>query len=89
MALGASRGDVRWMVVWQGLGLVAAGLGCGMTAAFFSSRLIATMLYGVPATAPPTVLAVALVLLGVAAVACLLPARRAIAISPIVALRAN
>jgi predicted permease len=89
MALGASRSDVRGMILRQGLGLVTTGLVGGTTAAFFFSRLMATMLYGVPATDPLTFLAVVLVLLGVAVVACLVPARRATTISPIVALRAN
>jgi ABC-type antimicrobial peptide transport system permease subunit len=89
MALGASRRDVRWLVLRQGFGLVAAGLGGGTIAALFLSRLMATLLYGVPATDPPTFLAVVLVLLGVAAVACLAPARRATSISPLVALHTN
>ncbi len=86
MALGASRGNVLWMIVRQGLGLVAAGLVLGTTAAFFLSELMTTLLYGVPPTDPLTFAAVVAVLLAVAACACLVPARRATSIDPITAL---
>jgi len=89
MALGASRHDVLWMVLRQGLGLVAVGLALGTTAALFLSQVMATMLYGVPPTDPLTFVAVVLVLLGVAAIACLVPARRATGISPVVALQST
>jgi predicted permease len=86
MALGASRSEVLWMVLRQGLGLVAVGLVIGVATAFFLSQLMTTLLYGVPPTDPLTFAAVVVVLLGVAALACLVPARRATGIDPLVAL---
>jgi predicted permease len=89
MALGAGRGDVLWMVLRQGLGLVGLGLAVGTAAAFSLSRLLSGVLYAVPPTDPLTFAAVVLVLLGVAALACLLPARRATSVSPVTALRSS
>jgi putative ABC transport system permease protein len=89
MALGADRRTVLWMVLRQGLQLVGVGLGLGVLASFALAHLMETLLYGVPATDPLTFIAVVLALLLVACVACLLPARRATAINPIIALRAN
>ncbi len=88
MALGAGRGDVLWMILRQGLGLVGAGLVLGTSAAFFLSTLMTTMLYGVPPTDPLTFGAVVLVLLAVTIGACLLPARRATSVNPVTALHA-
>ncbi len=88
MALGASRGDVLWMVLRQGLVLVGAGLALGTVAAVMLSRLMATVLYGVDSSDPLTYLAVVATLLGVAVLACLLPARRATSINPVTALHA-
>jgi ABC-type antimicrobial peptide transport system permease subunit len=89
MALGASRGAVLQMVLRQGLLLVLIGLALGTIAALFLVRLMKEVLYGISPTDPLTFLAVAAVLLAVAALACLLPARRATAVNPINALRAN
>jgi putative ABC transport system permease protein len=89
MALGASRGAVLQMVLRQGLLLVLIGLAMGTIAALFLVRLMKEVLYGISPTDPLTFLAVAAVLLAVAALACLLPARRATAVNPIAALRAN
>src|SRR5205085_5552356 len=89
MALGASRGAVLQMVLRQGLLQVLIGLAGGTIAALFLVRLMKEVLYGVSPTDPLTFLAVAAVLLAVAAFACLLPARRATAVNPIAALRAN
>ncbi len=89
MALGASRADVLWMVLREGLQLVALGLALGTIAAFFLSRLMTSVLFGVEPTDLPTFVAVVLVLLLVAAAACLLPARRATAVNPMQALRAS
>src|SRR4051812_16498023 len=89
MALGASRAAVLGMVLRQGLALVLCGLGGGTVAAFFLVRLMKEVLFQVSPTDPLTFLLVALVLLGVAVVACLMPARRATMVNPIVALRAN
>ncbi len=89
MALGASGGTVLWMVLRQGLGLVALGLAVGATAAFFLTRLMTAVLFGVPPTDPLTFLVVIAVLLAVAIVACIAPARRATGVNPVVALRAT
>ena len=89
MALGASRADVLWMVLRHGLGLVVLGLVLGTIAASFLTHLMAGVLYAVPPTDPFTFAAVVVVLLLVAVAACLLPARRATAINPMVALRAS
>jgi putative ABC transport system permease protein len=89
MALGASRGAVLKMVLRQGLTLVVLGLAGGTIGAFFLARLMKEVLYGVSPTDPITFLAVTVVLLSVAMVACLMPARRATMVDPITALRAN
>jgi predicted permease len=89
MALGASRGAVLVMVLRQGLTLVLLGLAGGTIGALFLVHLMKEVLYGVSPTDPLTFLAVAAVLLVVAAVACLMPARRATMVNPITALRAN
>ncbi|MFL6518934.1 MAG: FtsX-like permease family protein [Chthoniobacterales bacterium] len=77
------------MVLRQGLLLVLIGLAMGTIAALFLVRLMKEVLYGISPTDPLTFVAVAAVLLAVAALACLLPARRATAVNPIAALRAN
>ncbi len=87
MAMGAERGAVMRMILGQGLGLVLAGLALGILGATVLSRLIERLLFGVPATDPLTYAAVAVLLLAVAAIACLLPARRAASVDPLVALR--
>jgi predicted permease len=89
MALGASRSEVLRMVLQQGLKLVILGLALGTIAAYFLTRLMTGILYAVPPGDPLTFAAVEAVLLAVAALACLLPARRATAINPMVALRAS
>jgi putative ABC transport system permease protein len=68
-----------------GQALAGLALGLGLAAGF--SRLVATFLYGVPPTDAPTYEGVAVVLVGVALLACYLPARRAAKIDPIIALR--
>jgi predicted permease len=89
MALGASRSSVLRMVLGQGLRLVGLGLAIGITVAFFLSRLIAGILFNVPPTDPATFATVAAVLIVVAIGACVIPARRATSINPVVALRAS
>ena len=87
LALGAGRSDIVRMVLRQGLRLAIAGVGVGLVAALLAARLIAGVLYGVRASDPVTFAAVALVLVGVGALACYLPARRAVQVDPMVALR--
>ena len=89
MALGARPGDVLRMVVRGGLGLAAGGVALGILAGAFATRALGKLLYDVPALDPLTFAAVAMLLLGVAALACLLPARRAARIDPMVALRSE
>jgi putative ABC transport system permease protein len=89
MALGASRAAVLGMVLRQGLTLVGLGLAGGTVVALFLVRLMKEVLYGVSPTDPITFVVVAATLIGVAAVACLMPARRATMVNPITALRAN
>ena len=88
MALGATPRDVRALVVRQGVTLAVAGAGLGASAALALSSLLASMLYGVTATDPATYGVVALALVAMALAASWLPARRATAIDPMVALRA-
>jgi len=87
MALGASPTDVLRRVLTHGLALVAAGVGIGIVGALAASRLLASFLFGVKPTDPATYAAVALVLLLTAGVASYLPARRAMRIDPVAALR--
>jgi predicted permease len=89
MALGATAREVRGMVVRQGVMLAVVGVVVGLGAAFALSRLLGTLLYGVSASDPATYIVVAAVLLGVAALASYLPARRASAIDPMESLRAE
>jgi predicted permease len=87
LALGASGRDVLRLIVGQGMLLVATGAVVGAVASLASSRIAAGLLFGVGATHPPTYILAALVLLVVALIACLIPARRAMRIDPLLALR--
>ncbi|MEP7383851.1 MAG: FtsX-like permease family protein, partial [Gemmatimonadota bacterium] len=89
MAIGAARGEVVGMVMRQGLALVAIGGAVGLAAAFGVARLIRSVLYGSGAMDPLTFVAVPLVLVGVAALAIWIPARRAASIDPVLAMRAD
>jgi ABC-type antimicrobial peptide transport system permease subunit len=82
MALGARAGEVRRLVVWQGLRPVTLGLACGMPAAIAAGRLVRTLLFGVSPTDGLTLGAVAAGLALVAALACLMPAHSAARIDP-------
>ena len=87
LALGATGGDVRRMVIAQGLRPVLVGLAVGIAAALASGRLLSSMLFGVSPRDPWTIAAVAVVLTAVATVACYIPARRSTRIHPLEALR--
>ena len=87
MALGASPRDVLRMVIGQGLLPVAAGVVIGAAASFGLTRLVASQLYGVKPTDPATFFGATALILVVAVLACCIPARRAMRVDPIVALR--
>jgi predicted permease len=87
IALGAQRNDVLRLVLGEGARMATIGVAIGLAAAFVLTRRMNEMLYGVSATDPLTFAGVAVVLLGVALLACYIPARRAMRVDPIVALR--
>ena len=89
MALGAERSRLVAMVLAEGVGLAAVGIVLGLAAAIGAGRFIASYLYGVAATDPVTLAAVSLTLGGVAVLASCVPARRATAVDPILALRSD
>jgi predicted permease len=86
-ALGAETGDVMMMIVGEALRLATVGIAVGVAASLAVTRLIAGLLFGVSATDPVTFVAVAAMLGGVAFIAACIPARRAIKVDPMVALR--
>jgi ABC-type antimicrobial peptide transport system permease subunit len=87
LALGAQSRDVLWMVVKQGSVLIGLGLAIGLLGAYAATRVIASLLFGVTAKDPVTFAAVALLLGGVALLACYVPAWRATKVDPMEALR--
>jgi len=87
MALGATKRDVLRLVLSQGLWLAGTGALVGLLAAFLLSRAVSALLFGVHALDPATFTGVPLVLIGVALLACYIPARRATRVDPIIALR--
>jgi putative ABC transport system permease protein len=87
MAVGAHKADVMKLVIKQGLKLTVIGLAIGIGAGIGLTRLISSYLYGVTATDPLTFLAVTVLLTGVTVAACGVPARRAVKVDPLVALR--
>ncbi|HEV2615201.1 MAG TPA: ABC transporter permease [Candidatus Acidoferrales bacterium] len=87
MALGATPQDVLAMVIAQGIKLTLMGVAVGIVAALGATRLMSSMIYGVTGTDPLTFVSVAIVLVAVALAACYIPARRAMRVDPMIALR--
>jgi ABC-type antimicrobial peptide transport system permease subunit len=87
MAIGAPQGSVQRMVLRQGIALAGLGIALGTVAALGTTRLLASMLFGVAPTDPVAFLGVAFTLVGVAALASWFPARQAAGIAPAELLR--
>jgi predicted permease len=87
VALGAETRHVLWLVISQGMLLVCVGVVVGLAAAYWLTQWLASWLYQVSMTDPLTFVAIALLLAGVALVACWIPSRRAAKVDPMVALR--
>jgi predicted permease len=87
LALGAAPGAIRRLVLGRGARLAALGLGIGLAGAILAGRLLRTLLFGISALDPGTFAAVAALLGMMALAACLLPARRAMRVDPLVAIR--
>src|SRR5262249_2165840 len=87
IALGARAADVVRLVLKHGLGLAAFGVAIGLSASLALTRLMKGLLFGVSAADPLTFAVIALLLIGVALMACWIPARRAARVDPMVALR--
>jgi putative ABC transport system permease protein len=87
VALGASHKSVLALVVGQGVVLTLIGVAIGVGASFFLTKFMSSLLFGVSATDPITFAAISLLLIGVSTVASVIPARRAMMVDPMVALR--
>jgi putative ABC transport system permease protein len=89
MALGANGRQVMWLILKRGLSQLVIGLGIGLAAAAASSQLLRSVLVGISPTDPITFATIAMVLSIVSVAACLIPARRAARVGPLVALRTD
>jgi putative ABC transport system permease protein len=89
LALGAQPSNLLTLVLSEGLRLAAFGIVVGLAAAFVMTGFLEALLFGVPARDPSTFIAVPVVLLAAAVAGCLMPARRAMRVDPIVALKAE
>ena len=87
MALGADADDARRLVIFNSMGLVGIGVGIGLVASMVMTRSLTTLLYNVSPLDPAVFVGVSLLLAGAALAACVVPARRATEVDPIVALR--
>ena len=87
LALGATPGNILLMVLRRGMGLTLLGIGIGLVASFAVTRLMSSLLFEVKAADPVTFLVVPVLLATTALLACLVPARRAMKVDPLVALR--
>jgi ABC-type antimicrobial peptide transport system permease subunit len=87
IALGAQRGDVLKLILVEGIMLTLAGLAVGLIAALGLTRVLVSLLYGVVPSDPVTFIIVPLVLVAISLLACYVPARRAMHVDPMVALR--
>ena len=87
VAIGAQPRDVFRMVMGQGMLLAIIGVACGLVGAVALTRLMTSMLFGVEPNDPATFVTIALLLIGVAVIACYIPGRRATKVDPLVALR--
>ena len=87
MALGADRGQVAGMILWQSFLLMIAGMTAGVVASVWASRFLKSFLYGVSSHDPWMLSLGPIVLLAVGAIATALPARRAASVDPMQALR--
>ena len=89
LALGAQRGEILGLVLKEGMMLVGIGIALGLTTASLVTRLLASVLYGISAMDAFTFTGIPLILTMVALAACYMPARRAMKVDPILALRSE
>jgi putative ABC transport system permease protein len=87
MALGAQQSDVMGLILSEGMLVILIGLGIGLGGSLASTRFLSSLLFGVTATDPLTFACVIILLALVALAACYIPARRAVRVDPMVALR--
>ena len=89
VALGATAGDVRRMILKYGAMVGAAGAAVGAAAAWLSAKMLETWLFGMPALQPGLIAAVAVSFLVLTVAACWIPARRAVQVDPMIVLRSQ
>jgi ABC-type antimicrobial peptide transport system permease subunit len=89
VALGAQRVHVLRLILGQGAKLILLGVGIGLAAAWGLTRLLVSLLFEVNATDPATFVSISLLLVSIALLACFFPARRALRVDPMIALRAE